>query len=261
MLQCSSLVWSTRYCIFPFFEALAVWYGQLNTKVCCAVNSLRPFQRVLYLDVFTNSVLTYFGTDRWRPQSYSAGELKGKLLPEIKFNYRLLTENAGKTPTHLLHAWILICVASTKQILFYSNIEGDTASFPQLLRSSALTKSFHKTTSESILTGNVITRYRNCVLKTTETTLQNGSERSAGWISRSVLLSLQEIYTRILQDPTHPDNGLFWLRSGKRLCKHMARTERLRRASFPKPTNRTINCYVLIFVSQITIVSAAVIET
>lgn len=65
------------------------------------------------------------------------------------------------------------------------------------------------------------------------------------------LSSLQDIYMRwwrtraakIFKDPINPNNRLFqWLRSGKRLHNHMARTERLRKSFFAQAI-RTLNSW------------------
>ncbi len=70
--------------------------------------------------------------------------------------------------------------------------------------------------------------------------------RLAERISGSALPSLQDIYlkrcrsraVKITKDSNHPGNCLFTLLpSGKRFCSLMAKTERLRRSFFPRPSD------------------------
>lgn len=106
--------------------------------------------------------------------------------------------------------------------------------------STPILKAFYSSAVESILTGSIITWYGNATVRE-QKELQR-IVRSAERCIRQPLPAVKDIYTKrvlsrahnILKDQSHPGYGLFKkLRSGRRLCCHRARTERLRKSFFP----------------------------
>ncbi|KAK1797996.1 hypothetical protein P4O66_000753 [Electrophorus voltai] len=106
--------------------------------------------------------------------------------------------------------------------------------------SSKVLRNFYTRTIKSILTRNIIVWFGNST-KQDRQALQR-VVRSAEHITYTELPDLQTIYykwcqtkaRRIVKDPTHPNNRLSSLRSGKYFRSLKTKTERLKRSFFPQ---------------------------
>lgn len=153
---------------------------------------------------------------KWRGCPSSAGPTTCSQISARQRNW-LCTEDIQNTNGLMVPQWREYTPRKTYHELFQFQYK-----CRQFYVFSAIQKSFYNATLQCNLTRDITTWYEKCCAD--DCKVLQRVERADEWITRSVLPSLQDIYTRlcrpraanIFKDPTHPNNRLL-LCSGKHL--------------------------------------------